>query len=340
MTAARFLIAEDNYLLADEVGDFVRSCGYEVAGAAPSLERALRMIEGARVDGAILDIDLAGQASFPLCQVLQTKGVPFLFLTGYARGAMMPREFHAAPQVDKPFEAPVLRSALANLVAPFARVPHFGNAVLDGLGPRHRAALAGALTRVSLHAGALLDSPARPARHIYFPVEALLSVLTGAGTGRRIEVVGIGHDGMTSPALVLGDESALGDTVVQAGGSAWRLAVADLRHLMESEPGLRHHLTAHVATVLRQLADTTLFAGRATVVERVAHWIFQAIHRVGAPRLDLTHEALSEILGVRRASVTNALQLLESDGIIRSRRRLITVRDHGRLTALARRLKT
>ena len=81
MPRPRILIAEDNYLMATEVEEFVRGCGYAVAGAAPSVERGLALIAEGAPDGALLDIDLAGTPSFPMCRALIAKGVPFLFLT-------------------------------------------------------------------------------------------------------------------------------------------------------------------------------------------------------------------------------------------------------------------
>ena len=112
----RILIAEDNYLMATEVEEFVRDCGYAVAGAAPSVERGLALIAKDAVDGAVLDIDLAGTPSFPMCRALSDKGVPFLFLSAYTPNTIVPDEFSRTPQLTKPFEPAALKSALRTLV--------------------------------------------------------------------------------------------------------------------------------------------------------------------------------------------------------------------------------
>src|SRR5215211_7900792 len=112
----RILIAEDNYLMATEVEEFVRNCGYAVVGAAPSVERGLALIAKDAVDGAVLDIDLAGTPSFPMCRALAAKGVPFLFLTAYSANTVVPAEFSKAPHLSKPFVALTLQSALRSLV--------------------------------------------------------------------------------------------------------------------------------------------------------------------------------------------------------------------------------
>src|SRR5215510_1963897 len=108
----RILIAEDNYLVAEELGDAVRGCGYSVAGAAPSVQSGLALIAGDAIDGAVLDIDLAGTPSFPMCKALAAKGVPFLFLSAYSVNSVVPVEFSMAPRLRKPLVAAELESVL------------------------------------------------------------------------------------------------------------------------------------------------------------------------------------------------------------------------------------
>src|SRR4051812_13686010 len=111
----RILIAEDNYLMATEVEEFVRNCGYAVVGAAPSVERGLALIAKDAVDGAVLDIDLAGTPSFPMCRALAAKGVPFLFLSAYSANTVVPAEFSKVPHLSKPLVAADFTSALQKL---------------------------------------------------------------------------------------------------------------------------------------------------------------------------------------------------------------------------------
>lgn len=113
----RILVAEDNYLMAQEVGDFVLGCGYTLAGAAASVEGGLALIANSPLDGAVLDIDLAGEPSFPMCEALDAKGVPFVFLSAYSSAStLVPLKFRTAPHIDKPFE-PSLRAVAAQVRA-------------------------------------------------------------------------------------------------------------------------------------------------------------------------------------------------------------------------------
>ena len=338
----RILIAEDNYLMATEVEEFVRDCGYAVAGAAPSVERGLALIAKDAVDGAVLDIDLAGTPSFPMCRALTDKGVPFLFLSAYTPNTIVPDEFRTTPQLTKPFEPAALKSALQTLVgsAPDIVLPTsavFANAILDSLPAAAKVALAASLERVVLRRGEVLDIAGQPVRHVYFPIEGLISIFAGATAATRIEAASIGCDGMTAPGLLLGDMISSGHTTVQAAGSAWRIAADTLQRLAENDGVLRRHLLRQAGMALRQLADTVSYSGRATIVERLARWLLQATYRLGNRRLDLTHDVLADILGVRRPSITTGLQTLEGRHLIRSTRRAIVVLDPEGLAEVARR---
>jgi CRP-like cAMP-binding protein/CheY-like chemotaxis protein len=339
----RILIAEDNYLIATEVEDFVRDCGYAVAGAAPSVERGLALIAGDAVDGAVLDIDLAGTPSFPMCRALTAKGIPFLFLSAYSANTIVPDEFSETLHLAKPLLAADLKSALQALVgAPPDAIatpprPAFGNAVLDSLPAVAKSALAAALECVPLRQGEVLDVPGLPIGYVHFPVEGLISLFAGTTAATRIEVASIGCDGMTAPGIPLGDRIAPGHTVVQAAGSGWRIPAGKLQRFAECDAELRRHLLGQIGAVLRHLGETTSYSGRATIVERLARWLLQATCRLGSRRLELTHDVLAEILGVRRPSVTTGLQTLEGRHLIRSTRRAVMVLDPEGLAALARR---
>jgi CRP-like cAMP-binding protein/CheY-like chemotaxis protein len=339
----RILIAEDNYLIAEEVGELVRGCGYAVAGAAPSLESGMALIAKNAVDGAVLDIDLAGTPSFPMCRALSARGVPFLFLSGYSPNTVVPAEFSKTIHLSKPLAPAALESALRNLIgwAPATgekpAEPTFANAVLDSLNSAAKMALSASLERVALRHGDVLDVPGRTFDHVYFPIEGLISILGGTTPATRIEVASIGCDGMTAPGVLLGDTVSPGHTMVQAAGSAWRIPTRTLQRLAEGDASLRRHFLHQVSVVLRQLADTVSYSGRATIVERLARWLLQATYRLGSRRLGLTHDVLADILGVRRPSITTGLQTLEGRHLIRSTRRAIVVLDPAGLAEVARR---
>jgi CRP-like cAMP-binding protein len=339
----RILIAEDNYLIAEEVGELVRGYGYAVAGAAPSIESGLALIANDTVDGAVLDIDLAGTPSFPICRALNAKGVPFLFLSAYSPGTVVPDEFSETVHLSKPLAPAAFESALRKLIGRAPAVgegpadPVFANAVLDSLPATGKVALAASLERVALRRGDVLGVPGRVVDHVYFPIDGLISIFAGTTAATRIEVASIGCDGMTAPGVLLGDAVSPGHTTVLVPGSAWRIPARALQQLADGDPGLRRYLLHHVSVALRQLADTVSYSGRATIVVRLARWLLQATDRLGSRQLDLTHDALADVLGVRRPSISTGLQMLEGRRLLRSTRRSVVVLDPAGLADVARR---
>lgn len=340
----RIMIVEDNYLMAQQVGDFVRRCGYSVVGAAFSVESGLAMVAEQPLEGAVLDIDLGGEPSYPICRALAAKALPFLFMTSDSPPHLLiPPEFRNAPHITKPFEPAEFRAALHGLVgmpppsAALGESTAFGNDVLDTLDPAFRALLMPCLESISLRAGERLQAVGRLAAFVYFPAQGIISMFAGDTRLTRIEVATIGREGMTAPGLLLGVMTAGNELVVQASGTAWRISAVKLRHLAGIHGGLRQHLLDHAGRAWRQIMDSASYNGRATIVERLARWLVQASHRLGSRHLVLTHDTLAEILGVRRPSITTALQALEGRRLIRSTRRAIVVLDLEGLEGLATR---
>jgi CheY-like chemotaxis protein len=114
---AKILVVEDYYLFAEVVCDFVSDCGMRPIGPATMLDQAMVYARQAPLDGAILDIELAGRLSFPVCSVLQQRGIPFCFLTGYSDLSLVPQQFRVVPLVSKPFEDDEMRRAILTMLS-------------------------------------------------------------------------------------------------------------------------------------------------------------------------------------------------------------------------------
>lgn len=111
----RILLVEDEPLIAFALEDLVLDLGYRVVGPAYNLTEALDLAETAAFDGAILDVNLNQQQSFPVAGILQGRGIPFLFATGYAEGGLSGLE--EAAVIAKPYGREQLSRALAALLA-------------------------------------------------------------------------------------------------------------------------------------------------------------------------------------------------------------------------------
>ncbi len=110
----RILIVEDEMLVAMNIEDMLIDLGHEVAGLASRLEPALALAREGDFDAAMLDVNLAGEQSFPVADLLRERGVPYLFATGYGvQGIAEPHR--GATVLQKPFRARDLEEALGAL---------------------------------------------------------------------------------------------------------------------------------------------------------------------------------------------------------------------------------
>lgn len=110
----RILLVEDEPMIAFALEDMVSEFGYCVVGPAYRLEDALEMAQVERIDAAILDVNLNEQTSYPVADLLQQRGIPFLFATGYAEGGI--GWGGPAPVIAKPYGRDQLARVLSGLL--------------------------------------------------------------------------------------------------------------------------------------------------------------------------------------------------------------------------------
>jgi len=118
LSGLHVLVVEDAFLVALDLSGQLEDSGCDVIGPAASVKQALEQIDGVALDGAILDVNLAGERSFPIAELLAARGIPFLFLTGYDSSTVLPEEFQGVPRLSKPVDTKVLMEAVAGFRRP------------------------------------------------------------------------------------------------------------------------------------------------------------------------------------------------------------------------------
>lgn len=99
----RILVVEDTLLVADMIVEELSDHGCRIVGPAPRLAQGLSLATGEALDGAFLDVNLAGERCFPIADALAARGIPFAFLSGYG-DAGIPPQYRDVPRLAKPFE--------------------------------------------------------------------------------------------------------------------------------------------------------------------------------------------------------------------------------------------
>ena len=108
----RILVVEDEYLIADALQMGLEEEGVVVVGPAPSVRKALRLLDGeSALDGAVLDMNLGEEKVFPVAEALQSLGVPFMFTTGYD-ALDVPQSWRHVRRLEKPIEMATITRAL------------------------------------------------------------------------------------------------------------------------------------------------------------------------------------------------------------------------------------
>jgi CRP-like cAMP-binding protein len=207
--------------------------------------------------------------------------------------------------------------------------------LLQALSPEAYADLAPVLKPVTLRLHQVLHPNGTSLDCIYFIERGLVSALRMRAPGKAVEIALVGAEGATGVAMILQDEAPPVKRVVQVAGEARQVGRAQLLALAETRPEITQVLLRYAAFGSLQIAQTGICNAHHTVEQRVARWLMQARVALGDDSLPVSHSALAQILGVRRASVTSSLGQLERNGAVRLGRSDVVISDPRKLDALA-----
>jgi len=158
----------------------------------------------------------------------------------------------------------------------------------------------------------------RPIREVYFPIDAVLSVVTQMRDGGSIEVGTVGREGVSAIPLLLGSTTSANESYCQVPGRAVVVSSDHFRRLLSAgDDGFRNVLDRFLQAYVNMLGQLAACNGMHSVYERCARWLLLTHDRVNSDKIALTHEYLSMMLGARRSGVTIAAATLQQAGFIR-----------------------
>jgi len=186
---------------------------------------------------------------------------------------------------------------------------------------------------VSLAHGDHVIVPGVPIQHIYFPLNALLSLVTTMEDGSSVESGVIGREGMSGIPVLLSAEQTTMPTFTQVPGEALKIKSEIIKEAYDRRGALHTLLNRYMHTVVVLGSYSTACNALHKIEQRMARWLLLSSDGVGADEFDLTHEFLAVMLGVRRASVSETAAALRHDGLIDYTRGHIKITDRGGLEA-------
>ena len=206
------------------------------------------------------------------------------------------------------------------------------NRLLRVLTPPTLTQILPALEPARLDMKEVLAAPNVPIRFVYFPLHGVVSLISTLADGTMVEVATIGNEGLIGLPLFLRANSLPFTAFVQVPGEALRIAAEAFGRLLREGPeAFSHLLYRYTQALFNQLAQHVVCNRLHPVAQRCARWLLLTHDRVGQAAFPLTHEFLAQMLGVRRASVTEVAGRLQKAGLIHYRYGIITILDRAGL---------
>jgi CRP-like cAMP-binding protein len=210
------------------------------------------------------------------------------------------------------------------------------NLLLRSLGPEDLQLIEPALWQVTLAEGDVLASAGDPIETICFLEGGVASYSNTSPSCVRTGIAMVGYEGCAGWHALLGSDVAPYDIAVAVGGgTALMIKAQELVDFTERRPSLRNLMMRFVRSMFAQIGQTAISNVNDPVQGRLCRWLLMNHDRLEGDEIQLSHNEIGNMLGVRRASVTDALHILEGEGLISAKRKSICVRDRARLRACA-----
>lgn len=189
------------------------------------------------------------------------------------------------------------------------------------------------LEPVSLEVKQELYQPNVPIEFVYFPLSGMYSLLSQTSEGDLIEVATVGNEGMVGLPVFLGGRQIPGIAMVQISGDALRMRAEDLCTQVTPGTSLYEMLHRYTQALFNLISQSALCNRVHSIEQRCCRWLLLTHDRVGTDIFPLTHEFLSQMLGVRRAGVSEVAAKLQNAGFIAYKYGKITILDRFGLEA-------
>ena len=191
------------------------------------------------------------------------------------------------------------------------------------------------LELIALPLGKVLYESGDTLRYVYFPIDAIVSLLYVMESGASAEISVVGNEGIIGVALFMGGESTTSRAIVQSEGQAYRLKSQYLKDEFNQHGDLMQLMLRYTQALLTQMAQTAVCNRHHSIEQQLCRWLLLSLDRLPDNKLVMTQELIANMLGVRREGVTDAAGKLQKLGVIEYSRGHITVVDRPKLEELS-----
>ena len=205
------------------------------------------------------------------------------------------------------------------------------NRLLAALSPTQYQCLLPDLKKVWLEDKQVISQPNEKITEVYFPLDALVSIVSTLKDGSTTEIAVVGNQGMVGLAAFWGGSTSTVNTVVQVAGNAIKLSASKLKSECCQEGELKKLLQLYTQALFAQIAQNAACNVHHKIEQRLARWLLTVGDCIPQYELPLTQEFMASMLGVRRSGVTQAAGMLQQAKIIHYVRGKVAILDRQRL---------
>ncbi|MEL7894111.1 Crp/Fnr family transcriptional regulator [Vreelandella neptunia] len=189
------------------------------------------------------------------------------------------------------------------------------------------------LEKVTLTLGQSLCESGQQMKHVYFPLDSIVSLLCVMENGASTEIAVVGYEGVVGVSLFMGGETTPSRAIVQSAGQALRLKGHLLKNEFYRAGPMQRLLLRYTQALLTQMAQTAVCNRHHNVDQQLCRWLLLSIDRLPGNELIMTQELIANMLGVRREGVTESAGKLQRAGLISYNRGHIKILDRPGLEA-------
>jgi CRP-like cAMP-binding protein len=208
------------------------------------------------------------------------------------------------------------------------------NRILTALPTSDRVRLFEVVSIVALPEKTVLFEPGGPIDAVYFPIDGVISLVTPLHGGAIVEVATVGNEGIVGVPLVpLGGLAVR--AIAQVAGHCLRLDASVFLEWSQRSRAFQTLVERYTQALFGQIAQAAACNRLHSNDARLARWLLMTQDRVGCSEFTITQDFLSQLLGVRRSTVSVSAGLLQRDGVIRYSRGRVTITDREQLETVS-----
>lgn len=213
------------------------------------------------------------------------------------------------------------------------KTPHTGapdprlNQILAALPAADYARLLPDLELVPMPRGWTMSESGDHVKYLHFPTSGIVSLIYALEDGSSSEIALVGNEGMIGISIYMGGESLPTSTEVQSAGEAYRLSRKVMKREFALGGQLQHLALLYTQALIVQTSQMAVCNQHHSVEQQFSRWILMTADRLQSDKIVITQEQISNLLGVRRESVTSTASVLQKASIIACARGSITLTD-------------